>query len=366
MVSGQTAIDLLVRKDALAQTQFAHPALAEPGPGEALIKVDTFAFTANNVTYGVAGEQLSYWALFPAPEGWGRIPVWGFADVIASRAPGLEVGERLYGYLPMSTHLTIKPDRLSPTHFYDAAPTRGGPHQVYHQYMRCAADPGYDPALEAEQAIFRPLYTTSFILDDYCADHGFFGAKTIILASASSKTAIGTAFLLSRRAGRDYRVVGLTSPRNRAFVESLGVYDTVAVYDDIDGLPVDGPAAFIDMSGSASVIGGVHRRFGDALVESCIVGITHYEERGDTRGLPGAKPTMFFAPNHIQKRHQDWGAAGFQTRLKEAWTAFIGPGTSWLRVVDSKGPEAALAAYRRVLSGEALPEEGHMLSLWDE
>ena len=55
-----------------------------PGPGQVLVRIDRFAFTANNVTYGVAGDMLNYWSFFPAEEGWGRIPVWGFGDVVRS------------------------------------------------------------------------------------------------------------------------------------------------------------------------------------------------------------------------------------------------------------------------------------------
>ena len=59
---------------------------ADALPDEALlVKVDRFAFTANNITYATLGEQLKYWQLFPAPEGFGNIPVWGLGEVIASR-----------------------------------------------------------------------------------------------------------------------------------------------------------------------------------------------------------------------------------------------------------------------------------------
>ena len=53
------------------------------------MKVDRFAFTANNITYAVLGDELKYWQLFPAPEGFGNIPVWGFGEVIASKHPAI-------------------------------------------------------------------------------------------------------------------------------------------------------------------------------------------------------------------------------------------------------------------------------------
>jgi uncharacterized protein DUF2855 len=57
---------------------------AELAPGQALLRVDSFAFTSNNVSYGVLSDSMSYWRFFPAADGWGRLPVWGFADVIRS------------------------------------------------------------------------------------------------------------------------------------------------------------------------------------------------------------------------------------------------------------------------------------------
>ena len=44
------------------------------------MRVDRFALTANNITYAVMGNQLKYWSLFPAPSGFGIVPVWGFGD----------------------------------------------------------------------------------------------------------------------------------------------------------------------------------------------------------------------------------------------------------------------------------------------
>jgi hypothetical protein len=52
--------------------------------GDVLVKVEQFAFTANNMTYALIGGSTGwYWDFFPAPRGWGRIPVWGFGKVVA-------------------------------------------------------------------------------------------------------------------------------------------------------------------------------------------------------------------------------------------------------------------------------------------
>jgi hypothetical protein len=74
------SIDFIVARNDLRQCKFIETSLPEPAdlPDEArLIKIDRFAFTANNITYAVLGDPLKYWQLFPAPENFGNIPVWG-------------------------------------------------------------------------------------------------------------------------------------------------------------------------------------------------------------------------------------------------------------------------------------------------
>jgi len=362
--SPAAALDFLVHKDDLKTVRVAS-ALSEGEialrDGEVLMRVDKFAFTSNNVTYAAFGDAMSYWHFFPAPEGWGRIPVWGFGDVVASRSDAARVGERFYGYFPMSSHLVVWPERPSPAGFSDGAAHRKGLHPVYNQYARTTADPGYDPKREAEQMLLRPLFITSFLIDDFLADNAFFGAKSVILSSASSKTAYGTAFLLHRR--KAVGVVGLTSPSNAAFVQRLGCYDRVVAYDDVKALPVATPTVYVDMAGSGPVRAAVHGHFGESLKHSCAVGGTHWDELGGGRDLPGPKPTLFFAPAQIKKRNADWGAATLQKRIAEAWLAFLTPVAGWMRIVEGRGPEAVERVYRDMLAGRAKPDEGHILSL---
>ena len=93
-----TISEFIVRKDNLAETRVATREAAPLKDGEILVKVDRFALTANNVTYGVVGERIGYWKFFPvATEGDGIIPVWGFAEVVESNHPDIPAGDRLFG-----------------------------------------------------------------------------------------------------------------------------------------------------------------------------------------------------------------------------------------------------------------------------
>ena len=335
----------------------------EPGPGQVLFRVDRFALTANNVSYALTGDMLGYWRFFPADDGWGRVPVMGFGDVLASRHDGVRPGERVFGFFPMATHLVIDAGDVQPAQFADAAPHRADTALVYRQYLRAAADPLYDPAREDQILLLRGLFLTAFLVDDFIADQDGFGARTVVVSSASSKTAIALACQLTRRGGGE--VIGLTSPRNVAFVERLGCYDRVVPYAEITTLPAEVPIVFVDHSGDGEVVNTLHRHFGDNVKHSCVVGATHWEGRRPARDLPGAPPTFFFAPSQFEKRTAEWGAAGLQQRLGDAWRAFLASTDAWLEVVRDHGPAAVERVWGEVVEGRAQPHQGHVLSMWE-
>ena len=365
-----SALDFIVRRDDLRSCRLVStpaPGADALQPGQVLMCIDKFAFTSNNVTYAAFGEAMSYWNFFPAPEGWGRIPVWGFGDVTGSRHDAVKPGERFYGYFPMSTHLVAEAERASGAGFSDGAPQRKELHPVYNQYVRCATDPGYDAGREDQQMLLKPLFVTSFLIDDFLADNAFFGARAVVLSSASSKTAYATAFQLSRRGapGKRCEVIGLTSRGNAAFVERLGCYDRVLSYDQIGSLPADIPLAYVDLAGNAELRSALHHRYAGSMKYSCAVGGTHWDALGGAGQLPGPRPTLFFAPAQIKKRAHDWGPAELQQRLAEAWLHFLGASGAWMRVIHGRGPAAVERVYLEVLEGRAKPDEGHVLTLFD-
>lgn len=347
-------IDFLVQRDDLATTRTVDAAPLTAAEGEAIIRVDRFALTANNITYGVAGDMIGYWNFFPAPSGFGRIPVWGMGTVTTSRHPDLARGTRIYGYLPMSSELKVKPERVTARGFTDASAHRAALPVVYNQYSVVSADNGFDPSRDNEAMVYRPLFTTSFVLDDYLADNLFFEAGTVILGSASSKTAFGLAFMLKRRGAPGQggvRVIGLTSAANRAFVEGTGLFDATVTYDAVETLPLE-RSVFVDMAGNRDVLARVHHRLKDQLRASVGVGITHWTSRDGAApsALPGPKPAMFFAPTQIVKRNQELGPVEYQRRIGEATAAFFQAVDAWVHIEAC--PLATIdAVYHTVLRG---------------
>jgi hypothetical protein len=289
------------------------------------------------------------------------MPVWGFAEVERSEAEGIETGARVYGYLPASSHLVVEPERVRPDSFVDGSSHRTELPAVYQLYTLTAGDGLYRPDTEDVQMLLRPLFTTSFLIDDQVADEGHTTRGPILISSASSKTAIATAFRLAER--DDVEVVGLTSAGNIEFVEGLEIYDRVVPYDEIGSLE-RGHAAYVDISGDGDVRTAVHNHFADDLSLSMAVGLTHWEALAAGQGdLPGPPPVLFFAPDRMVKRAGDWGMAKLQESITDAWHPFCDWTAGWLEVVRGEGFEAVESAYRDVLEGRIEPKTAHVLSV---
>lgn len=349
------AWDFLVAKSDLRRTEFREAPPTPLADGQVRLAIENFALTANNITYAVFGEAMKYWDFFPAPEGFGRVPVWGHARVEASAHPEIAVGQRFYGYWPMSSHLTVQA-KVGKTGFTDASPHRQHLAVVYNQYQAVGADDG----LEAHKALLQPLYITSFLIEDFLDESALFGAKSVVLSSASSKTAIGLAYLLKQRGVA--KVVGLTSPRNVGFVEGLGYYDQVVTYADLPTAAIERPVMFVDFAGDAGVLRAVHQTFGGDLAFSLLVGGTHWEAEKGGGELPGPKPVFFFAPDRIAKRREDWAPGEFEQRYGKAWAGFVKDAPRWLTVERSEGREAIQRAFLAQVEGSASPDTGVVLA----
>ena len=304
--------------------------------GDVLVRVDQFALTANNMTYALIGASTGwYWDFFPAPRGWGRIPVWGFGTVVASEADKVETGEDLFGYFPMSTHVVLKPGRIRSDGLYDVSEHRAHLSPAYNYYVRTFRNPAFDAESKREIMLLRPLFFASFLVHDLLAERVGTDADTIAITSASSKTAIGLAYLLSTQKVRPYHVVGLTSARNLDFAHGIGVYDRVVTYDDHEIL-TSGSFAVADFSGNSALIRKLQDALGNRAVFFCLIGYTHWDRRS-LDIVEDAKMVRFFAPDRIRKRVREWGAGEFDRRYNEALQAYIRHSRGWLHIVESCG-----------------------------
>lgn len=355
-------MDLELNRKDLHDSRIINSTPPTPSDGEALLRIESFGLTANNITYAVFGDAMNYWGFFPASDpAWGKLNVWGYAHVEQSRHPDLPDGTRVYGYLPCASHLLVVPGRIDTKGFIDAAPHRAALPSAYQAYRNVETDPVYSADREAQHILFFPLFFTSFLIDDFLADESFFGADTVVISSASSKTAIIAAYLLAKRDG--ITVVGLTSPGNREFVSGLDIYDAVVLYGDVGELPGE-RAVYVDISGDAAVRFDVHTHYGDRLAHSAAVGMTHWTQMAlETGDLPGPSPVFFFAPDRIIKRGADWGTATLDTNVAQAWAPFAEWTTGWLRVDRIAGEDEIQQAYLELLDGKVDPAAGTVVDV---
>ena len=339
--------------------------------GEIIVEIESFAFTSNNVTYGVAGEMMGYWKFFPStkdPENiWGCIPMWGFAKIKHSNNEELKTEERLFGYFPASNILVMKPIKISQKTFIDGQDHRKDLPPVYNNYIRLNNEDSYNKDNDNLRALLFPLHITSFCLCDYLQYEDYLGAEQIIIVSASSKTAIGLAQGLHREKGRP-EIVGLTSKRNLDFVKDLNSYDHVITYDELDNINIDNPAVMVDMAGNREILGKLHSSLGNKMIKCITVGMTHWDNEttaDDTMGqlMNRERTEFFFAPDHIQKRISDWGTEGYNQKTSSFMDTRAEQSKSWMNIKEVSGLDNFLSTYDNVIQGDINPNEGIIVNI---
>ena len=341
--------------------------------GEALLKLERFSFTANNVTYGASGDTIGYWQFFPPnqQEGdtYGLIPVWGMAEVVASRCDGVNMGERVYGYFPPAHFLKVTPGRINPYQFTDMAAHRAELPPIYNNYTRLDNEPGYERALDNHRALLQPLHASSYLLSDKLEMEKNYGAEQVIIVSASSKTAIGLAYGLahaSAQAADKPHIVGVTSPGNADFVTALGHYDQVVAYDDLAAIETRA-SIIVDMSGNSGYLGRLHAHLGDAMLQCVNVGLTHWDRLGnedaDAAKIITERSNFFFAPSHAAHRSNEWGAEEFTKRMQAFLAGSIAASQGWMKVIEEQGLDALAARYGAMVEGQFDPTEGLIITL---
>lgn len=350
------------RKD-FRETRIVQREMPPLGEGQVRVAIDMFGLTANNVSYAVVGESIGYWGFYPAQDNWGKVPVWGCGNVVESSCADVRAGERLWGFFPMASHVDLVPGKIREDQFIDTAEHRQALPPLYNGYRRTGAEPEFLRKMEVERCLLFPLFITSFVLYDRLVDNAFFGAAQVVIGSVSSKTGFGLAQMLHDDADVAQSVIGVTSPSNVDFVRRLDCCDQVVIYGEENGIDASLPTAYVDMSGDVKLTRALHRHCGDKLVESCIVGATHWEEGGDPGELPGARPEFFFAPAQIAKREKDWGPGVAMARAGEA-SALVAAKVKDEMVVEwTRDAESLRALWLKLLDNEVSARRGQMVSL---
>lgn len=352
-----------IAKSNLRETKWVDVEDQPLADGAARLRVDAFALTANNVTYAAfGGEPMHYWQFFPSgDDGWGRVPVWGFATVTESRIEGVPVGKRLWGYYPASDTLDVTPVRVDTSGFMDGAAHRQGLAPIYNTYYFTDTDPAYDAGYEPQQMLFRPLYATGWWLADTLTEGAHAPLAYVAMSSASSKTALALAHALQSNDGP--KTIGITSSRNKPFVEASGLYDQTVTYDEIGTLDASAsPGGYVDFMGSPETNARIHSALGDGLKRSLIVGATEWDTDRTPRALPGPTPEFFFVPDVAAARIKAVGPSLMQT-MGEDLRAFYPASGKFVTPKEASGPDAITKTWINAVDGAIAADEGYVLSL---
>ena len=361
--------ELQTLKKDINQTRLAQSTLgsnADLVEGELLLKIDKAGFSANNITYAAAGDQLGYWQFFPASDNeaneWGIIPLWGFAEVEASKVEGVEVGERIFGYYPSASYLKMENVKVYDNRLIDGAAHRAELPVGYNTYRRVAAEPGYDKAMDDYRMLLWPLYVTSFCLWDSLQHKGWHGAEQVLVISASSKTSIGLGYALSADDNAPTSI-GLTSSNNKDWVDSLAIYDRTVSYDALTEIDASIPTVIVDMSGNAELLAKLAEHLQDNLNFCLNVGLTHWQSAGQSSAIPAERREFFFAPSHIQMRIKDWGPAEFEQKSSGFVLDASKKSASWVELQTLNGVEDLANIYADVCNGTLAPEKGLVIQI---
>ncbi|KAH7913306.1 hypothetical protein BJ138DRAFT_1146382 [Hygrophoropsis aurantiaca] len=386
-----------------------------------LIKVDRFGFSANNITYQALGEapHFRYFDFHLAPkagkisaEQYGVTPVWGFGTVLRSTHAKISSGERVYGYFAPTQYLLlpVSPADVNKFAFFVPRPHLPADRRPYNQVTRCQSDPLYDPSPVAEDLtmLYRPLFWTSFWCEDWLNSTDYrHGASRILISSASSKTAFCLAYLIRKRisqasnsAAQMRKIVGLTSKKNLAFTQRLGLYDDILEYETFASSSAMRLAEqkwiYVDVAGNDSLNAQIFAYFESKsdkrrhLVACIALGFTNLSPaaepaasltkwskndfstnstRSDTDNTVKVIPDVeqFFMPEWLAVRRYQLSVAEITRLQKDAWTNLMKDCLGWgVHLRRVYGPDQVKKAYENVVASGIPPQEGFIWSLWDE
>ncbi len=351
---------LYIKKTNIRISKIVLPTIPKLSEGEVLLKVKKYALTSNNITYAVMGFQLKYWNFFPADELWGIIPVWGFAEVVDSKNTKINVGELCYGYFPMANYLIVKAGGINEFSFKDISEHRRDMAPIYNTYNRISADSIYPEYAEDYIPIIQPLFATSFLNYNFLKSENFFGARNIVITSASSKTALGLAFMLYKNKPQNQlNIIGLTSEKNVNFVKIAGFYDSVFIYKEVDQKLTQGATTIVDMAGNEKLLVKIYHVLGDNLKFVSKIGITDWTAAALNSKIPMAK--FFFAPAYAEEFYKMHGAKEANSRITESMISFIQRAKEWIRIKKIENYEDLQKIYLDLVNGKMDPSQGYII-----
>ena len=196
----------------------------------------------------------------------------------------------------------------------------------------------------------------------FLKDEKFFECDQIILTSASSKTALSLAFLLSKNKLEDKKkIIGITSDKNIKFLLNIGFYDTVIAYDSLEMELNLSKLIVVDFAGNSDYLEKIHNYFGDLLKYVCLVGLADWSSKTNFKSIPNSK--FFFAPNHAEKRYRTMGVKKTTLLAEDLLKEFIMQIKHDIKLKYFNDPKELHELYLKSLKGKIDPSKGYMVQL---
>ncbi len=358
-LTSRSNLSFLVNKYDLFKAMFSDNKIPIPETDEVILEIERYAFTSNNITYAVTGNTLGYWNFFPAKEPFGTIPVWGFANVLFSKNKNISEGDRYYGYFPMSNYLKVIPEKVNAFSFIDDSSHRKGLPSVYNYYLKIPK--GADRSSDYHPLI-KPLFLTSFLNYFFLKDESFFGCDQIILTSASSKTALSLAFLLSKNKSVDKKkIIGVTSKKNIEFLSKIKFYDKVLLYADAEKKLNVSKSIIVDFAGNSDYLVKLYDCLGSFLKYVCLIGLADWSSKTDFKSIPNSK--FFFAPYHAEGRYRAMGVKKTTLLADGLMKEFIMKIKDYIKLKYVNKSKEIHELYLNSLKGKIDPSKGYMVQL---
>jgi hypothetical protein len=400
MASTAQRIMIATLRDDIKKTVILRDELPALEPDEIRLSIDKVGLTANNLFYAQMGEApfLKFFAVYPLEEKHKHLailPAWGVATIIESKNSDFAVGEKYRGFLHMSNVAQMKARRTA-AGFNAYGGKRDKLNQAYNGFIQLkesGSSPIRGSGIKSDLAMTSsPGALSGFIMYELLKMHDFYGGRSVVFTSASSKLSLATALELrkERESGSIEGLIGYTSASNADFVKSTGLYDTVLTYDQ--SIPPEAGAGHIlvDVAGDATI----YKRDKERFVKAFAVGGTHAKAKASTFtafGLPGflkmfidmmgpqpiknwasrnlnPQLEMFFAPTVIKELLDRWGQDEMDRKSDAALQGFVDSAVDrgWITVDRSENTDSIQAAYEKIVRGQVPPSEAIILSLAED
>ncbi|KAJ3416186.1 hypothetical protein HDV05_002831 [Chytridiales sp. JEL 0842] len=345
---------------------------AQVEDGSIRIKIEKIGLTANNRTYVVIALDMGYSKFFEVSSGKTAIPAWTIGTIVQSKHKELGVGTKIYGYLPVSDYYDVKVSSISVTGFSVAYPQLPPDFSIYGDFSILSKDPSYSSDKEDSILLFKPLWTTSFLLKYFLEHKQFFGADAVLISSATSKTSFCLAHLLTKLGDskRPIRVIGITSRKNEAFARSLGVYTDIVLYENVAKFK-QLKTVYVDVAGDPKLLQSLMNDFGENYLRGILVGLSHFDSQEKKEPALQADPSAsknewFFAPEWGKKIRAELGPREVMNRMGKGWNMLLNDAPKWINYKNFVGEKQIEQVYGQLCDGSVNPNEGLIVSFFPQ